>query len=814
MNLRTTAILFGLAVVCMVVMWLTWPTEPTAAPSVETTTQTRYVLEPVPKPEQIVKLVVQRPGKPTLTFERAESDDAGSSAASQWRLTEPVQAPAESYMVSNLLTIVTTLQSRSKFSAGKDLDPADAGLTAPKATVQWIERGGQATSIEVGDHASLSEDTYVRVVGRAEIHLVGRDLLDELDHDVSDYRAKGLVQYQTPDVVGLQITHQEQKTVLTRNPDGQWVMDEPIRASADSQKVESLLGKIRALQATEFPDETNPTATGLESPSMTVSVIVQPKRPRSNVGTDATTQPAETQPARETITIAVGEFCDLKREHRYVRASEGGVAAVRVTSLEGIAPRPAELRDPRIVQIEADAVTKIELQQPGAAAVAIERSDGIWTGSGDLERLEAPAVADLVQAIEDTRAVDYVAADLAAQGLDQPYVLRVWTTGRVEPAEIRIGGPTASGRNTYVQGGGAQDVQVISAQQADRLRVAPLTLRSRTLVDVQPPQVREIEVTRGSSQFVVERSADGWQMRFPEGLPVDASAIQDLSNDLARLRAKQVVARDEAAAYGLDSPEVRIRFAVDVGSQAASQAAPGTEKRTADTQPAETESTGEKATADASTESEGNEQPADAAKQDQPASQEPVILWREVHVARHEGRVYAKMDAEPFVYELDDSLYRVFTSELIDRRLFDFSPQQVQGVRIEALNGLIDLVREADGWQFAPDPTVRLAAPKVNELVEALTNLRVESYVHYSGANLAEAGLADSPVVVTLRLNDGREEILHMEPVRRGESLRKAAWVRKQRVFEIRETDAQRLLRGLDAYLSSEPTASPQPAGM
>ena len=48
-------------------------------------------------------------------------------------------------------------------------------------------------------------------------------------------------------------------------------------------------------------------------------------------------------------------------------------------------------------------------------------------------------------------------------------------------------------------------------------------------------------------------------------------------------------------------------------------------------------------------------------------------------------------------------------------------------------------------------------------------------------------------------------QALKVGQVRPGELPRKAAWVEQQRIFLLRHSDAERLMNGLDHYLTSAP---------
>lgn len=807
MNFRTTVVLLFLAGVGAVLWWFTPAQDPVAGesrPGKSESPPARYVLDPQPSETDIARVVLER-GEKRLSFERSPKAD-DPNAWDEWRMVEPIAAPAEQYMVGDLANRIARLRSQSAVPLSQ-LSLKDAGLDPPTARVTLVDRSGRQQVVEVGRKTAVGEDTYVRAAGAEVIHAVDVDLTHDVQREAKEYRAKTLARFSVADVVRLAIEHDGTACEFQKNEKGEWVINSPVRAYADADKLRALINRLIGLRVAEFIDD-QPAALaayGLEPPYLRLRVTSEQRKPRP--ADPAATQPAE--PEFEThsqvFELLVGTHADMKQQNRFIKlGDQPWVASVLASQTDGLVPRLGELRDARVTRIREADVVKLELGAGGQTAT-LERSAGQWQGSGDLAELEREAVRDLVQALEDLRAIDYVdqPGPPSAYGLDLPRAtLRATVSGLVEPVALRVGANTASGRNTYVQVEGHPSVLVVSESQARRLVVEPLALRSRKIFDEDAEAIVRIDVQRRGRQFslVREQSPEGsgaWALAAPAGAPVDVDNARELAGTLARLYARRVVARDQEDQYGLNQPEMVVRFVVRSQAASLEAGAPTTEPQT----PAQGGGERQERTAETA--------PADT-QSSQPAPQ-PVEVQHELRVARRGEQTCARREGTLFVYELDETVYRVLAAELIDRQLLRAAADEVVGVRIESAGSVLEFSREGTDWKFVPDPTVKPAQTKVRDLVSDLTRMRVESYEDYTGGDLSVVGLSQAPLTVVLRLRDGAAVTLRIDP-QAGEGGHPAGWVEQSRTFRLNSADVEKLTRGLDHYLTVEKPATPAPA--
>jgi len=774
MNFKTTLILAVLVCAGAGIMWYLSGTTPAESPADDApSAQTRYVLESRPERDEVVRVALERSNKPSVTFERSGEKD-GAGRMEDWRMTAPIESEVEGYTVDGLVSLVTGLQYAASFKPGAKGEPtlADAGLSPPAATITLTDKAGKTSAIEVGGKPPLSTNMYVRVVGEEDVKIVQRDLTMDIRRDVKDFRAKGLLRMRGRTPVALEVDYAGKHYELTKNASDEWTLTAPVAAPLLKDKVTAATSSLGTLRAAELLDEVpDPAVSGLDDPYLRLAVQVEEKKLVTEPpATAPATQPAEPrfETVRSTHTLRVGGFADLESKNRYVRIDEQPwVATVDAAAIERLVPKLKEWRDPKLVRMTDRDARRIELRTAEGAEVTLTREAGEWSGAGDLERVEPAAVQDLLTAFTDLRAIDFIdePADAAEYGLDAPRAtLMVAGAGADGGVTLHVGAATESGRNAYVRVEGSPTVAVVAETSAARLAVSPLSLRSREIFALDPASIQRIELARGAANYVLTRDGSQWKLEEPAGAPLDGGSSRDLVNNLASLRARQVVARGESAAYGLEEPAVTIRFT----------AAPPP--------------TGEP-----------------------PAPAEPVE--HTLRVGRTPTGVYAQRDDDPYVFELDQTVERVLTAELIDRGVFGIKPEDVTSLRIDSTGGTLHFAKEDTVWKYVPDPFVTLSQKLVEDFVREIATMRVEAYIVYRDGDVAAEGLENAPVTVTMGLADGQTITLKIDQVRRGELPRKAAWLEQRRIFLMRQSESEKLFRGLDYYARpDEEPAAPAPA--
>ena len=189
MNFKTTGLLLVLVVAGGLAIWL-FPSGKDKDSSSDVKppqTSNQALIEPALAEKDVVAVAIERPGKPRVAFERSPKSGGAAGEFDDWRMTEPLAAPAEQGMVSNVVRQYSQLQTVMRFEPGTggSATAADAGVDAPRAVVVLKSSAGKEYRVEVGKKVGLGNDTYVRLAGGKPIGVSTGDLFEQLNRDVN-----------------------------------------------------------------------------------------------------------------------------------------------------------------------------------------------------------------------------------------------------------------------------------------------------------------------------------------------------------------------------------------------------------------------------------------------------------------------------------------------------------------------------------------------------------------------------------------------------------------------------------------------------
>lgn len=782
MNFRTTIVLVIVAAVGLAAWMLVTAPRPGVeiddSNSNEAERGANLVFAEALSDDEIVRVRIERPGQPALAFERdAKSESAALAAATQreWRMTAPVVAGAQTWVVDSLVNQIVDLEAAPLRKGGEAVDGKSAGLDPPTALVTLEDGAGKSYALEIGRKPPLSNDTYVRRPGETQLRVASADLTRDMKKPVADFRARKLLEFKPADVQRVEIAHSDRDYRLVRAGED-WEIKAPVETPADAAKVNGLLSKLSYVSIADFVDDAPPSLAtyGFEPPHERIEVTLRSSIPPH---TPASSQPAS-GPTERSEVLLVGGFADAAKAKRFVKiGNQPWVASVNVTDLDPLVPNLTELRDARVTRVTAANARSIEITAAGGASATLRYDGSRWVGEGDLERLDLPAVTELLEAYESLRALEFVSSpgDLSQYGLASPRATITITTADDRRVTLKIGDVTKSGRNAYAQRNDDAEVLVISQQQAADLTVTPLTLRARNVLTVAPGDVREVRIEQGGGEqpgqttAAARNDAGGWELRQPEGAPLDPAATESLARDLARLRAKRVVGKDSASEYGLSQPSATVHFTV----QSRRPIAPASQSSPTGNAPVE---------------------PAAPQFEDLPPEKHLLRL------AHYNAGYFAQLDSDPYIFELEPSVYRVLTGEMIQRKLFTFAGKDVQRIKVTQRADTIEFERANDEWKYTADPYVKLAKDKVEETATTLAELSAEDFTIWSGGQEGGAGLGEEPVTVEATAG-GQTYTLRIARAANFDDLYPAFWVEQGRAFTLRKPEVEKLTRKLDAYL-------------
>ncbi len=345
MNFKTTVILLFLLAAAGGYLFFTRDTGESKPKQLEA-----HRLLEISQASDVTRVVIAPAVGQSMAMEKSGKD---------WRLTEPLAAPADTTeatgLVDSLVNLVSTAQLDSRESGS-----ARTGLDKPQFTVT-LTVGGKVTKLLIGDRMAVGNTAYAKLDGKSAVEVIPADVLDKLDRSSKAYRDTRLVQTAVADIKQVSFSRKGETLKLAKTGND-WLILEPIEAPADTAAVTDLLTSLTGLKAKSFVDESSDAARAMRgAPQLVISFST--KSSTSAPTTAAATAPATLpSPATDNITLTFGAFDDLLKENVYVKSSAPAlVARVPATALDSFNKKPLELRDKRLMDINPSEVNRISI---------------------------------------------------------------------------------------------------------------------------------------------------------------------------------------------------------------------------------------------------------------------------------------------------------------------------------------------------------------------------------------------------------------------------------------------------------------------
>ncbi|HEV3076923.1 MAG TPA: DUF4340 domain-containing protein, partial [Thermoanaerobaculia bacterium] len=110
----------------------------------------------------------------------------GPQALGEWRIAQPISAPADAAAVDRLLDSLANLEKSRTLD---QVVPADVGLDKPRAVVALTLSGKPGeTVVDVGAAVPTGGQTIVAIAGRPQAYVVGDSLMSDVNKKPGDWR--------------------------------------------------------------------------------------------------------------------------------------------------------------------------------------------------------------------------------------------------------------------------------------------------------------------------------------------------------------------------------------------------------------------------------------------------------------------------------------------------------------------------------------------------------------------------------------------------------------------------------------------------
>lgn len=770
MNAKTTIGLVIALVIAVVGVWWARSSSPDKKPKAAAAEPMRLLDPPL---GELRGFEIKAGAEPAVVFEMRDG---------KWQITAPLNWPAEHATVNddaNRIKDLTYVQTYAQNDPDRPTNEMTS-LENPPKIVKLTDADDKSYVVKIGARQALSRKTYVQREGSDIIYLVDADLIAEMRRGLSDYRSKRLVDFNQNDAVRVEVSGDQQYTLV--KADGKWTIDSPVKGRADAAKTGGMIRAIAGLSVNKFIEEAPKTLRpfGLENPRLRVAVTTETKTPKP-AASQPDSAPAEPEYDVKTrvFRLAFGGGAEKQVFARIDEEGRPAVFEVPEDSVNQLAPPLNDLRDKKITQVQTNRAKRIVVTSTDGAVDLTKAGDTWQMSTGPAAEPPMPAefaaVDDLLRILRELTAVGFEATQMPTFGFANPRAtIELEIEGQLEPERFTVGGLTASKTGAYLRNDREGFIAVVKAESADGLVVQAPSFMSRDLLKFAGSMASRIELTRQGDACVLVREQGEWRFTSPVSGKAEATAINNIVTNLSNLRGRRVAGRaTDLAKFGLDAAMAMARITVDTPPLVVNKTA---------TQPA----------------AEPSSQPAtQPAEEIELVPQPPVV--HTVFVTRHEDKVYALVEGGATICEVDGKVLDDIEAELFDADVFALNATDARRLEFTG-DSAFAFEKTGNDWSLLGEPSFQTDATKITTVLNALRDLKTRRYVKYAGANLKDYGLDQPAVSINAQTEDGEASLSISSMGPQGGDRYASSTAAPDRVFVISAEDVGKFVKQVQDF--------------
>lgn len=501
-------------------------------------------------PSEAVGLHIETPG----------ARYALSATNGDWRIVQPVSGPADNNAVLRILDNLADLRWVQMISPGdtsaSDVNEGHLGFNPPRVSLA-IQFGSDSMEVQVGRDTPSGHQMYLKRSGLQDIFVVNRDLLKALPASLLDLRDRRLVS-----IPPARIRHIEWKSSdrgefsASRDENEQWAIESPVHARGSGSEIRQWLDELYDLSMLEFIAESVAAGSlyGFDQPLVELSLF----------GGAASTP----------CVLRVGRAVDYTQSEYYASlAGQDAVFSISGTSLALLSPDLDRLRDHRLMTIQPNEISHIEMIDHDRNLVLARNTHRVWEVVAPKRFLASGIfvhqLLDKWTGATVNRFIDKEDVDMSAAGLDTTNRIIALSRRTIERAEtlaasgkpdfaVTIGTPIDGGF-FYARNMADGELLRLPGELLESFVVDPMLWRDPVVLALNSTNIHRIIQVLGDSRWEVEKSNNTFRATMPQTVPV-GDAIDSLLGVAERVVAARFIAEDvmDLASYGLDKPHAQI----------------------------------------------------------------------------------------------------------------------------------------------------------------------------------------------------------------------------------------------------------------
>jgi hypothetical protein len=510
-------------------------------------------------PDKVTRLQVRPMDQLEIRVERTNG---------AWTLTAPIEYPAQSVSIENLLSVLDRMIPASRITAAElqNRPKADLeyGFANAQASIVLFEGENRLAHVLIGSRTAPGDQVFVQVVGVDGVFVVDADLLGYVPRSANDWRDTTLLNLKALAFDRIVVTNSGKNFELHRaSSNDLWRMTWPIQTRADHARIEESIEQLQGVRIRQFVNDnpkSDPEAYGLQPPDLELVF------------------------AQGTNVLAHLQFGKSPtNDSQQVFARRVGKPSVVTVSKDLLAPWRVpvnDFRDPHLAAI-VGVVGQIEIRGSNTFQLLFQTNQTWriqpqnWPADNDL-------VPRLLGAVGGLRVVQFVKdvvteQDLPAYGLADPsreFVIRsvsATTNGLATNvlAEIQFG--TNYQDKVYARRADESFVYAVKLEDFLGLPDSPWQLRDRQILKSSESEVARAIIRQGGKVRQINRNGPhDWALAPGSQGMINDLAVEETVKALCQLKAEEWVAvgAEHRAAFGFSTNALSLTLEFKNGEKA------------------------------------------------------------------------------------------------------------------------------------------------------------------------------------------------------------------------------------------------------
>ncbi|CAN5606640.1 hypothetical protein BH11PLA2_BH11PLA2_06380 [soil metagenome] len=507
---------------------------------------------------KLTSFVVNTPGGET--FELREDADK------KWKLAQPFHVAADEAKSSQMIGDLSRLEVTDFVDDAPKPEDLDKkyGLAKPSMTIKlaFTGKGVKDQTLEIGAGPEFKPEMYAKLAGTNSVFTLPKATIESLKSGAAGLLPLQLWQVPADKVAAVEVQRDGGEKYKLNADGGNWKISGPFDAPVPMLVAQPLLAAAANLKADKYEAVTVPDAAkyGLDKPTVKIAVTY-----KETVGDKDETI---------TKTLLVGKPTAEGANTRFARLEGSPNTAVFVIpdALVKEADKPAlERLDRTLMMIDPQSIAKVSVTGPKPEdSVTLVKDKETWKAEGKPYAVD-PMTAQMLVSVASRPTAQKLAAygsnlNFAEYGLDKPENTVTTTAGGEKPVThvIKLG-KAAPGGGRYARVDDGPAVAILAEQLAKALTPKPLEFVDRTLFNFDPAAIAGMTRKEGTDVLeIVPGTVAGWEIVLPSKTKADQLLLDELTEQLSRLRVTSVAAYEPAdlETFGLKQPLYMFTFKV------------------------------------------------------------------------------------------------------------------------------------------------------------------------------------------------------------------------------------------------------------